>query len=127
MPFIGTGPIDLGVILKAALPFSEMFPAENIRHHFIGGVYAKEVRIPAGFVLASHVHRFDHMSILVSGAVSLAVDGETQLYEGPHIFNIRAGAVHTICALSDSVWLCIHATDVVDPDKVDKTLIVEAV
>lgn len=106
-------------------PFADIFPPENIRHHFIGGVYSKELRIPRGFTLASHLHHFDHMSILAAGYVSLTVDDETRSFHAPHVFNIRAGERHTLRALSDAIWFCIHATDCVDPDTVDETLVMK--
>lgn len=103
-------------------PFKEEFPMQNIHHHFIGGVYAKELRIPAGYQLGSHAHKYDHMSLLVSGCVVLHIGDSLTVMHGPRIMNIEAGSVHRLVAVTDAIWLCIHATDVVDPDAVDETL-----
>ena len=107
--------------------FADVFPPDRIHHHFIGGVYAKELRIPAGFVLVTHEHKYDHMSVLAKGYVEVEVAGEVERRHGPHVFNIRAGQAHTVRAISDAVWLCIHATDVADPALVDETLIVREI
>ena len=104
-------------------PFADAFPSGNIRHHFIGGVYAKELLIPAGFRLVSHRHKYDHLSILASGAVWLTIDDKTRLATGPCALNIPAGKEHMVQAETDAVWFCIHPTDETDYAKVDETLI----
>lgn len=96
----------------------------TVEHHFIGGVYCKQVSIPAGVVLLSHKHKFDHMSVLVCGSVDVTSNGNTRVYSAPSVLNIAADVNHTVRARDDSVWLCIHATDETDPDKVDDELIV---
>jgi quercetin dioxygenase-like cupin family protein len=91
----------------------------DIRHHFGGGVYIKETHIPAGCVLVQHKHRYDHLTVLVSGLA--IVDGEEKL--GPQIFVIPAEQNHGARTITDCVWLCVHATEERDPDKVDEVLI----
>jgi quercetin dioxygenase-like cupin family protein len=109
-------------------PFDVVFPAENIRHHFIGqdqamGVYAKELHIPAGFELVSHKHLYDHLSILASGTIVLIVNGTVQSRTGPCALEIKAGIVHSVRAITDAVWFCIHPTDETDENKIDETLV----
>ena len=109
-------------------PFSMVFPEGHIRHHFIGqqdrmGVYAKELSIPKGFVLVSHRHLYDHLSILASGTISLTYGNETITMTGPAALTILAGLEHTIEAITDAVWFCIHPTDETDAGKIDETLI----
>lgn len=109
-------------------PFAMAFPADNIRHHFVGqgdakGIYAKELRIPAGFVLVSHEHDYDHLSILASGTIRLMIDGATWLYHGPIALPIRKGQPHTLTAVTNTVWFCIHPTDETDEAKVDDVIL----
>lgn len=110
-------------------PFADVFPAGNVRHHFTGqdrgkGVYAKELRIPAGFVMVSHRHLYDHLSILAGGTVVLSdgVNGGRTL-TGPCAVTIAAGMDHSLVALTDAVWFCVHPTDETNPDAVDATLV----
>ena len=95
-----------------------------IQHYFSSGVYAKETRIPAGFVLVQHAHKHDHLSILASGSVELVVDGVKSVVHAPSCLTIAAGKHHGIKSLTDVVWYCVHATDCVDENEVDETLIV---
>ena len=95
-----------------------------IQHHFSSGVYAKETRIPAGFVLVQHAHKHDHLSILASGSVELVVDGVKSVVNAPSCLTIAAEKHHGIKSLTDVVWYCVHATDCTDENEVDETLIV---
>ena len=94
-----------------------------IHHHFSSGVYAKETRIPAGFVLVQHVHKHDHLSILASGSVEMAVEGVKSIIHAPACLTIAAGKHHGIKSITDVVWYCIHATDCTDENEVDEVLI----
>lgn len=95
----------------------------RIRHHFNGRVYMKEMHLPAGHFAETHKHTFPHSSVVLRGRVLLEVDGVTTEHEGPECITIGAGAVHTITALTDSEWYCIHETDETDPARIDHTLI----
>jgi len=94
-----------------------------IHHHFNAGVYAKETRIPAGYVLVQHAHKHDHLSILASGSVELAVDGIKSVVHAPACLTIAAGKHHGIKSITDVVWYCVHATDCTDQDEIDEVLI----
>lgn len=95
----------------------------GIEHHFVGGLYAKEVRIPAGIKLVGHKHTFDHLSALMQGCVVLEVDGRRTLHDAPLLITIAAGRVHEVTAITDVVWACLHATNETNPDSIDGTLI----
>ena len=95
-----------------------------IQHYFSSGVYAKETRIPAGFVLVQHAHKHNHLSILASGSVELVVDDVKSVVHAPSCLTIAAGKHHGIKSLTDVVWYCVHATDCTDENEVDETLIV---
>ena len=94
-----------------------------IEHHFSSGVYAKESRIPANYVLVQHKHKYDHLSILASGSVELMVDGVRSVIDAPACLTIQAGKHHGIKSLTEVVWYCIHATDCTDTDEIDEVLI----
>lgn len=95
----------------------------GIEHFFSGREYAKKMTLPAGHYAETHEHEYDHLSILAAGSVEVTLDGKTQAYVGPTCIMIRAGQLHRIVALTDSVWFCIHATLETDPDQVDSVLI----
>lgn len=97
----------------------------GISHHFGGGVYAKETAIPAGASLQQHAHPFEHLSWLSSGTVMVEVEDEGEIVTGPRMLTIAAGKRHRVTALTDALWLCIHATEETDPAAVDAAILNE--
>lgn len=95
----------------------------EVTHHFAGGLYCKETRIPAGVSLTQHKHSFDHLSVLAAGRVRVTVDGVSQEHQAPAFLAIAAGKAHEVLALTDTVWGCLHATDCTDPSEVDHQLV----
>jgi quercetin dioxygenase-like cupin family protein len=101
-----------------------MNPLNIQAHHFAGGVYCKEMRVQENFEIMQHKHNYDHLSVLAEGcAVVEYEDGDVQTYFSPAVIEIKAGKNHKITAISDILWLCIHATDETDETKVDEVLI----
>lgn len=98
----------------------------QVTHHFLpnGVIYAKEIQLLAGEYVVKHTHDYDHFGVLTRGHVVLLVAGEPGrlVLPGPPTV-VQAGREHTIRALIDSTWLCIHHTDVKDPERVDDTLV----
>jgi quercetin dioxygenase-like cupin family protein len=108
--------------------FKEGFPAGHVRHHFVGqdfghGVYAKQLDIPPGYVLVSHSHAYDHLSILASGTVRWSANGVSETLTGPAVVTVAAGCEHTLIAVTRTVWFCVHPTDCDDADKVDDVIL----
>jgi hypothetical protein len=94
-------------------------------HFFSQGLYAKKMIIPAGTQIPTHQHVYDHLSILAQGTVRVTTGVVTQEYRAPAMIEIKKELVHTIRAIEDSVWFCVHATEETDIDKIDQTLISE--
>lgn len=95
----------------------------GIIHHFSGGLYAKQMTLPKDYFAVSHAHNYDHLSILANGKVIVKTDESENVYTAPVCIEIKKGLHHSITALEDAVWFCIHATDETDVNKVDEVLI----
>lgn len=93
-------------------------------HHFSDGLYAKEVELKKHSFASQHKHNYDHLSILAKGKVQvLFADGTINEYTAPACMNIVKGVNHSVLALEDSVWFCIHATSETDVATIDNSLI----
>ena len=92
-------------------------------HHFSDGLYAKEMTIFKGFIAGQHMHKYSHLSILAKGRVILRTDVSEKEYSAPACIEIKSGLHHSIEALENCVWFCIHATDEKDESKLDEVLI----
>jgi mannose-6-phosphate isomerase-like protein (cupin superfamily) len=62
---------------------------------------------------------------LATGSVELLVDDKVSVVHAPACLTIEAGKVHSIRAITDVMWYCIHATDCTDIESVDEVLIEE--
>jgi quercetin dioxygenase-like cupin family protein len=109
--------------------FNVGFEEHGIRvtHHMPDqdGVYAKEVFIPSGKELRNHSHTFTHKSILASGRAVVRAGRVEQFLVGPVLINLKEGVEHSIRAVTDVTWFCLHASDETDPEKIDHTLVQE--
>jgi hypothetical protein len=118
------GALVFSAMVKAAADkVTEAFGPNAVHHHFAGGVYAKEARIPTGGFVVSHSHPYDHLSILAAGRVRLEGAGGVRYLRGPIVVEIKKGVEHKVTALTDAVWYCIHATAETDPEKVDDVIL----
>lgn len=95
----------------------------QIAHHFSDGLYAKRMVIPKGYEAGQHAHKYSHLSILAKGRVVVKTDASKKEYAAPACIEIKSGVHHTIEALEDSEWYCIHATEETDAEKIDQVLI----
>lgn len=98
---------------------SDIFePAEHLRDvpkeaslAFIGGTYIKQFDLKARTTVGSHKHSYDHASILASGEVIVETDEGVARYAAPAVLTIKAGLMHRVYAVKDSVWFCVHSVD----------------
>jgi quercetin dioxygenase-like cupin family protein len=97
----------------------------GIQHHFSSGVYAKQMLLPKGYFAVSHAHNYDHLSVLASGKVIVNTDDSEHTYTAPACITIEKHKNHSVTALEDAVWFCIHATEETDASKVDDVLIMK--
>ena len=125
---------EISTITNVTLYGMESTPAETIEqvinkdveieHYFAGGVYAKQMRIAKNCKIPTHRHVYDHLSVLAQGCVRVTVSKITQEYTAPAAIEIKKDLVHTIEALEDTVWYCIHATEETDPESANNKIIV---
>lgn len=92
-------------------------------HHFSAGVYAREMRLLGGMQAITHAHKYDHLSILAAGIAVVKAGDSLTTYHAPACIEIKAGIPHSILAIEDVTWFCIHATDETDEAKLDEVLI----
>jgi quercetin dioxygenase-like cupin family protein len=88
----------------------------GIKHHSAGGIYMREQSLKADHEVDKHEHPYDHLSFLCSGSAIVSIGDDIQYLEGPVAIEVKAGVKHHIQAITDIVWLCIHAESVADPE-----------
>ena len=86
----------------------------NQESKYYSGIYTKKMFLPKGYVAMSHKHKYDHLSILAQGKCKVITDDGESVYSAGSMIEIKAGLHHEIVAIEDTLWFCIHSTDVAD-------------
>lgn len=95
-------------------PRPSLFDVAKIKHIVSDGVYIKTYFVPAGVKLYTKQFPEEHISILSLGSV-LVTDGEKKTrYIAPAHVVIPANRRVEVVTLENSVWYCVHPTDVTD-------------
>lgn len=90
-------------------------------HHFGPGIYIREVHLSAGTLAVGHAQKFEHLNIMLSGAVAMiGDDGLVKTLRGPMIFTGKPGRKFGFI-LEDTVWQNVYATDETDIDTLEAT------
>lgn len=79
---------------------------------YFGNIWVKQnVLELAGEAFEGHEHKFDHVTLLVSGKVSVQIkDNEPKEFKAPTFIVIRKEHQHKITALEDgTVYYCVYA------------------
>ena len=83
----------------------------NWEHSTVDGVFIKQMFLKLkGTVVPQHSHRYDHTSMLATGAVRVWAEGEyLGIFKAPSPIFIKALIKHTFKTLEDNTLIyCIH-------------------
>lgn len=90
-------------------------------HHFGPGIYIREVHLKAGTLAIGHAQRFEHLNIVLSGAVAMiGDDGSIKTIRAPMIFTGKPGR-KVGYVVEDTIWQNVYATDETDIDVLEAT------
>ena len=85
----------------------------EIKYACVGSVFVRQMHFKnAGDVMQGHSHPYDHLTLLVRGALAVESNGRrTEFKAGPiHIIVVPKNVVHRLIALEpDTVACCVHA------------------
>lgn len=84
------------------------------RHYFAGGIYLRELPRPKGAVIVGKVHKREHFYLVLSGDVTVSIDGHQERIKAPAIRIYPAGTKRAVYANEDSICATVHATDETD-------------
>jgi len=94
--------------------------AENlpVDHHLCDGQYAREIFIPANHVVTGRVHKFDHISVISRGKITVATPEGMSTYEAPITFASKKGTKRAAYAHEDTLWTTFHCTNKTNIDDI---------
>lgn len=102
----------------AAEEFMKQQPQIDIpvQHYFSDGVYAREIKIPAGVILTGEIHKFRQLNILSFGEMSVYTEQGIQRVSAPFTVVSPPGTKRIAYTHTECVWTTIHGTDETDVD-----------
>lgn len=93
-----------------------------ITNYIKGGVYAREMKAPAGLVITGKIHEKDHINILSEGEISVMTDDGMKRMKAPYTFESKAGIRRIGYTHSDVTWTSIHSVNSDNIDELEKEL-----
>lgn len=90
-----------------------------VHHSFAGGIYMRQVFVPAGSLVTSRIHKTEHHFALLMGEASVAiVGGAVERFTAPHAGITLPGTRRLVYTHSDIIWATYHATEETDVEKI---------
>jgi hypothetical protein len=78
-------------------------------HSFGGGMYVREIFIPAGIMLTGKIHKHEHPNFLMAGKVSVITeDGGAEIMEAPQSILSPAGCKRALYTHTPTWWITVH-------------------
>ena len=114
--------IDLIPIQQAM----ELLPQVEIpvEHIFMGGVYIRQILLPAGVLAVGKRHRHNTCNMILKGRVLVYMtDGSTQEVAAPAVFESEKHVKKMCYALEDTIFINIDPTSETDLEKIEKEFI----
>jgi hypothetical protein len=96
-----------------------------VNHHFSPGVYARELKVPAGVAVIGKVHKHQNMLIMSQGVAEMLVEGKSQRICAPHIWVSPAGTQRAVYAVTDCTFVSVHGTDKTDLADIEEEFIAQ--
>jgi len=96
-----------------------------VTHKIHGGMYARQITIPAGVAITGQIYKYDHMEFMVSGDATVGSETGAVRLTGYNQLSGHSGKKRAIVAHADTIWLTIHPTDGVDGDEIQKNITAE--
>lgn len=97
-----------------------------VRHYFSDGVYAREIRIPAGTLLTGKIHKRTNLNLLSAGEISVLTERGVERVRAPFTVVSPAGTKRIAYAHTDCVWTTVHGTHETDLEKIEAEFIAQS-
>ena len=103
------GALQHKVGTKQSEEMKKVFP---LKQHLEGGLYTRELFMPAGQLIISMIHKQNHPSFLLKGKVSYLTDeGLIETIIAPHVIKTKEGTQRVLFIHEDTNWCCVYKTD----------------
>jgi hypothetical protein len=117
--------LDLAAIESAMLAIDSPVDVP-VEHIFSGGVYIRQVTIPAGTMVMGKRHRYETCNMLLKGTMSVFVDENHPpvTMTVPMMFTTPPGTKKFAYCVDEVVFINIIPTNLTDPEEIEKEFII---
>ena len=114
--------IIAGTESKPIVRDSDVIP---IKHHFMDGVYVREMFMKKDSAVIGAIHKHLHMCFLLQGKVTVANEEETIDHIAPCFIISTPGIKRVLYAHEDSIWYNTHKnpSNTEDVDQLEKEIV----
>jgi hypothetical protein len=80
-----------------------------LKHHVTSnGLYAREIILPAGTIIAGRIKKHEYISVLSAGLVTEVTEAGKQSIKAPYTFCCKEGTKRIVLVHETAVWTTIH-------------------
>jgi len=95
-----------------------------LTHEFVPNMYIRTIKMPAGTVVVSKIHKTEHPYVITKGKVSVWIEGiGEQIIEAPHKGITKVGTRRVIFIHEDCEWTTFHPTNKTNLEEIEKDVI----
>jgi hypothetical protein len=98
----------------------------SVEHFFAPGTYGRQMTISKGLTVIGKIHKHSHINIISKGVIDVMTEFGVARYAAPITFISNPTTKRIVCAIEETIWTCIHATDKTDLDEIEKELIADS-
>ena len=81
---------------------------QPLTHHFLPGLYQREVFNPKGCLIITKRHKESNFSFVMRGKLLVITDEGEKTIEGPAYFKTYPGTKRVLYSLEDTVFVTVH-------------------
>ena len=85
-------------------------------HRYSGGIYAREIIIPADTFLTGRIYKDDHFDVMAYGDITVTSDEGRKRLTGFHIFPGKRGKKRAGFAHAETKWITFCSSPEMDDD-----------
>lgn len=115
----------LEALLRSHVAIGDVAPAAcPVEHAFGHNIYSRKIFMPAGSLIVSKRHRFDHFAHVIEGNVEVWIAGQPRMnfQDGDH-FLTKGGTKRALYCHEDTWWVTYHGTTATTVEAVEAEII----
>ena len=93
-----------------------------LTQRFAPGCYYREVDMPTGSFIIGHLHKTEHLNVILTGKVKVLMQGALHTIEAPAVFVSKPGVRKILFIEERCRWATIHPTEETDEEKLAELL-----